>query len=248
MLTSQLLQTTHGMFTRKNGHSPHPYSSLNLSLGVGDSRENVLNNRQKIKDTLAIDILVSAQQVHSDKICQVDDITEDTEFNGFDALITNTPGIGLLIQQADCQAILLHDPVRRAAGAIHCGWKGSILNIIRLTVGRMTEAYGSNPAAILAIISPSLGPCCAEFTHYRTEIPGHLHDYQIKPGFFDFWKMSKDQLIDAGLQEKNIDIASICTLCNRDFFSFRRSTKQGNRITGRHGSVISLDAVRDKKE
>jgi len=239
-LQNQLLLTPHGMFTRKNGTSPLPFSSLNLSLGVGDTSENVAINRQQIKKALDIDILVTSQQVHSNKVFCSDAISEDTEVHGYDALVTGIPGTGLLIQQADCQAILLHDPFKGAIGAIHCGWRGSVLNIIRATVNRMSMEYGSDPVSMRAVISPSLGPCCSEFKNFRKEIPEYLHDYQVKPGYFNFWKMSKDQLMAAGMQEKYIDTVSICTVCNRDFFSYRRAKKQGRQATGRHGSAICL--------
>lgn len=228
------------MFTRRSGVSPSPFSSLNLSLGVGDSRTNVLKNRQQVKKVLDIGILVTSQQIHSDKIFCADSIGEDKEVQGYDALITSKPRTGLLIQQADCQAILLHDPVKRVIAAIHCGWRGSVLNIIKKTIERLTCEYGADPLSLRAVISPSLGPCCAEFKNYIQEIPESLHNYQVKSNHFDFWKISKDQLIAAGLHKKHIETVSICTFCNQDFFSYRRMKKQGGQTTGRHGSAICL--------
>jgi len=240
LLQSQLLLVSHGMFTRSSGVSPSPFSSLNLSLSVGDTQKNVLKNRQLIKNTLDIDILVTSQQIHSDKVFCADAVTEDKEIHGYDALITSMPGTGLLIQQADCQAILLHDPAKGVIGAVHCGWRGSVLNIISKTIEQITYKYGSDPFSMRAVISPSLGPCCAEFKNFRQELPESLRHYQVEAEHFDFWKISKDQLIAAGLQEKHIESISICTSCSRDFFSYRRMKKKGGQTTGRHGSAICL--------
>jgi len=228
------------MFTRKNGASHSPFSSLNVSYGVGDAPDHVGENRRKIKEVLGIRFLVSSNQIHANKIQPVGPVSGDTELKGYDALTTNTPGVGLLIQQADCQAILLHDPDKRAIAAIHCGWRGSVLNIIQSTIACMQEKYRTEPGSLRAVISPSLGPCCAEFMHYRTELPEQFYQFQPTTNHFNFWEISRLQLLEAGLTEANIDLVNICTACNRDFFSYRRNRKKGKRSTGRHGSVICL--------
>ena len=239
-LKSNRLETPHLMLTRANGISPQPFASLNVSFNVGDTRENVLQNREKIKETLGIRHLVSAGQIHGDKIHTVHSVSIDREIAETDALITSQSNIGLLIQQADCQAILLYDPVQKVIGAVHCGWRGSVLNIIGKTIVRMHHEYRTNPADLQAAISPSMGPCCAEFINYQRELPQHLHKFQTRPFYFDFWEMSRHQLLVAGVVESNIDMLKICTTCDRRFFSYRRSTKKGSQVTGRQGSVILL--------
>jgi YfiH family protein len=229
------------MFTRQNGVSSSPYSSLNVSYSVGDDPVHVTENRRRIKNVLGIRFLVSSKQVHGDRILPVRPVPEDTELEGYDALVTDAPGTGLLIQQADCQAILLHDPVNEAIGAIHCGWRGSVLNIVSSAVHCMQKEYRTEPASLRAVISPSLGPCCAEFVHYRTELPETFHQFQPVPHYFDFWKISFNQLLEAGLSEANIDCVDVCTGCSSDFFSYRRSSrKKENHSTGRNCSVICL--------
>jgi copper oxidase (laccase) domain-containing protein len=99
------------------------------------------------------------------------------------------------------------------------------------------------PNTLLAVISPSLGPCCAEFIHYRKELPTWMHAYQIRPHYFDFWAISRQQLIDAGVLPAHIDVATICTCCNPQFFSYRRATKTSGGRTGRNGSIIGLPAA-----
>lgn len=228
------------MLTREKGASSHPYFSMNVSYSVGDTPENVTQNRHKIKKMLGIKFLASSRQVHSDKVYAVSSLTEDMEVEGYDALITKKPGIGLLIQQADCQAILLHDPVQVVIGAIHCGWRSSVLNIIRATIARMQEEYQTDPASLRAVISPSLGPCCAEFIHFRSKLPAHFQKFMTKTDHFDFRAISRYQLITAGVSGANIDIMNICTVCNKNFFSYRRTMKKGSQVTGRQGSVICI--------
>ena len=237
---SDLLTVPHAMTCRFGGFSTHPFTSLNLSYGVGDQPARVHANRKRLKQCLKLEVLVSTVQVHGNRVVIVENITKDTEFNHADALITSQRGIGLLIQQADCQAILLHDPELGVIAAVHNGWRGSSANIIGKTVNIMQERYTVHPANLRAVISPSLGPCCAEFKNYRLELPHLFHSYQVQKNYFDFWAISRKQLTDAGLSEDHIETTEICTVCNRNFFSYRREVRQGRKITGRNGSVIGL--------
>jgi hypothetical protein len=232
----------HGMFCRSGGVSGPPFASLNLSFGVGDRPEHVAANRQRLKQCLGIKHLASAVQVHGGRVLMVEDIWQDIEYEGADALITRQRGVGLLIQQADCQAVLLHDPARDVIAAVHNGWKGSVLNIIAATVRLMREGCGSNPSDLRAVISPSLGPCCAQFVNWRRELPASLHRHQSGENHFDFWKISQEQLIEAGVPAAQIETVGICTVCKHDFFSYRRAVReQGTSgVTGRCGSVIAL--------
>jgi len=233
-LTSPLL--FHGVFNRLGGVSLVPLDSLNVSFGLGDRPEHVRVNRGRIKKQLGCDHLVSASQVHGSNVYIVNEKpAEDLEVNGFDALVTNIGGIGLMIQQADCQAVMLFDPGKKAVGIAHSGWRGSVADIISTTVSAMNHVYATDPADLIAAISPSLGPCCAEFMNYIHELPASFHGYQVRPNYFDFWAISHDQLCSAGVRSENISVAQICTRCNQDYFSYRRE-----RVTGRFASVIGL--------
>ncbi len=238
---SKLITIPHGMFNRCNGFSLPPFSSLNFSYGVGDDPQLVTTNRRHVKQALNISFLVSAKQTHGKKIYCCSDITSDKEVDDYDALITNQRGVGLLIQQADCQAILIHDPNKQVIAAIHCGWRGSTKNIIGSTIAKMMQRYQTDPKTVLVTISPSLGPCCAEFINYEQELPKQLHQFQHKPYYFNFWDMSTTQLVEAGVAAKHIDATRICTACNHDYFSYRRTNKRSGEITtGRNGSIICL--------
>lgn len=238
--STDLLSASHAMFCRSGGISGPPFASLNVSFGVGDDSDSVKTNRQQLKQCLGIKYLVSTSQVHGDQVLLVKDIRQDTEFKRSDGLITNQPGVGLLIQQADCQAVLLHDPVQKVIAAVHSGWRGSTLNIIGKTVAVMQDHHGVNPTDLRAVISPSLGPCCAQFTNYQLELPESFRAWQVQPCYFNFWAISRNQLVEAGLKNGHVETTGICTMCSRDFFSYRRAVRYGDGTTGRNGSVISL--------
>lgn len=228
-------------FDRHHGVSAAPFASLNCSFGVGDSAANVQANRALIKEHLHLDRLVSARQVHGDGIFRVGVVPEkDEEIDGVDGLMTDQRGVGLMIQHADCQAVLLHDPVRAVIAAVHCGWQGSVIGILGKTIQEMGTCYGSQPRDISAAISPSLGPCCAEFINHRQELPASFLAFQTRPNYFDFWQISRTQLREAGLLPENIRVAAICTSCTPDSYSYRRARRRGDGITGRNGTVIAL--------
>lgn len=238
--TSPLLPVPHGMFCCAGGVSTELYASLNLSTSVGDRNERVGINRRRAIEALQLPHLVAVKQTHSDRVLVVEPAHLDTEVPGYDALISDLPGVGLLIQQADCQAILLAAPQQGVIAAIHSGWRGSVLDIIGTTVRCLQKNFQVAPTDLFAAISPSLGPCCAEFIQYRRELPVWMHAFQVRPEFFDFWAISLHQLLRAGLRPAHIDGAALCTRCNPQFFSYRRAVKTTGGITGRNGSIIGL--------
>ncbi|SHH75706.1 polyphenol oxidase family protein [Desulfofustis glycolicus] len=232
-------------FQRDGGVSQGRFGSLNLSYHVGDDPACVAENRRRVKEAMAVERLISARQVHGDRICLVDGgAAGDQEVDGYDALITTDPGTALLVQQADCQAVLLHDPVRRAVAAVHCGWRGSVAGLIGKTVALMKTELRTDPRHCEAFIGPSLGPCCAEFVNYRDELPPSFWRFQCAPNYFDFWQLSTWQLTEAGLPVDNIQISGICTSCSSNYFSYRRACRNGIGHTGRHGSAICLQEKR----
>lgn len=230
----------HGFFTRQGGVSHEPYHSLNLSFSVGDRREAVVENRRLVQQALGLNFLASAHQVHGSQEALVTGkaVAPAGELEGADILLTDQPGVGLLIKQADCQAVVFYDPGRRVVANVHCGWRGQVQNVLAEAVARLRERFGCRPADLVAAISPSLGPCCAEFINFREEFPPELWPYQVRPNYFDLWRLSRDQLLAAGLKPEHLEMAGLCTRCRAgEFFSYRR-----DKTTGRHGTIIGLKA------
>ena len=229
------------MFNRHGGVSRGLYASLNVGDHVGDQEEAVQENRERVRGKLAVPRLLSAKQVHGiDIYCLTEPLAEDREVDGFDALITDISDVGLMIQQADCQAVLLFDPLLEVIAAVHCGWRGSVQGILGRVVAVMVRNYGTAPADLQAIISPSLGPCCGEFVNFRQELPLEFQRFMVGGNNFDFWRITRDQLVNAGMLQERIETAEICTCCSDDYFSYRRASRLSDGKTGRNCSVIVL--------
>ncbi len=231
-------------FDRHGGLSHGAFSSLNVGQLVGDDQLSVEKNRHQVKTIMGADTLLFAKQVHGDTIyCLENALTGDVEIEETDVLITNITGVALMIQQADCQAVLLFDPVQEVIAAVHCGWRGSVQDILQGTILKMQERYGCVAEDLKVVISPSLGPCCGEFIHYKKELPAHFQQFMVRENYFDFWQISRFQLAHAGVNEKNIYTVGTCTCCNDDYFSYRRAGREGNGSTGRNCSLILLSNV-----
>ena len=220
-------------FNRHGGESKPPFASLNCGLTVGDQIALVNKNISRAQSHLGLKKIIMIHQVHGQAIHQA--TSQDIEPVKADAIITNEPGLGLLIQHADCQAIMLYDPKNKAVANIHSGWQGSVANIIKGTIKKMMATFNSYPQDLIAAISPSLGPCCAEFINHCTELPSSFQQFMTTENYFDFWQISRHQLEQAQLRPENIHIAQVCTKCNSNWFSYRRQ-----KITGRNCSIIGL--------
>ncbi|MBW2060162.1 MAG: laccase domain-containing protein [Deltaproteobacteria bacterium] len=228
----------HGVTTRVGGISPQ---GLNLAFGPHDSAANVQANLDLVSRAVGFDRLVCAKQVHGDRSLVVgteSDCDSDSggeALGGFDALITADRGLGLLVTLADCQGVVLFDPARNVVAVVHNGWRGSVADILGKTVFRLKKDFRVRPGDLLVGISPSLGPCCAEFDNYTEELPPEFWKYRIRDQHFDFWDISRDQLTAAGVRSENIEVAEVCTVCDDAFFSFRRE-----KLSNRFGLMAGL--------
>ncbi len=224
----------HAVFPSKGGYSKAPYSSLNCSLSVGDEKENVYKNRAIVQSVVGAKSLYFPQQVHGINIQKIEQDTTCLEGDA-DALITQDKGKALAILHADCQAALFYDPSTQVIAAVHAGWRGLIQSIYTKVLDKLEKEMCVKRGNLQVAIAPSLGPCCAQFLHYKEELPETMWDFQRKDNYFDLWAFSRFVLEESGIPEENIEISSICTKCHTDFFSYRR-----NKITGRNSSVIML--------
>jgi len=228
------------VFSRSGGVSSGCFDSLNFGVSVGDDPEAVGENRRRMLARLEIGQAVYLNQVHGKTIHVLNEDNCHAPIVA-DGVVTDMQGVGLVIQVADCQGVLLYDPERKVIANVHSGWRGSVQNIIGDCIDVMTGRFHCNPKDIRAGVSPSLGPCCAEFVNYREEIPEVLWGYKL-PGrlLFDFWKLSCDQMVAKGVRQENVEIMNICTRCNTDkFYSYRQEKR-----TGRFGCVISLEGIK----
>lgn len=233
----------HGIFTRKGGVGQGPFCGLNVGARVGDDEKNTAANRRLVESVMGAKIGVWLTQTHGDGTVVLKGGEQTSDPAGLaspspegDAAITDIPGVFLFMQTADCQAILIADPVARAVANVHSGWRGSVANVAGKTVEKMKRRFDCRPENMLAGIGPSLGPCCAEFSNFKQEFPESLFKYSDSRAYFDFWAMTRDQLRDAGIPDSNIRASGICSKCNPDlFFSYRKE-----KVTGRFASAIGL--------
>ena len=217
----------HGVFTRLGGVSGPEGRELSLAFNEIDPPENVATNLGRTEAALGLPRVAFVRQTHGAEILVVrpqDDYhprSPEEARPGYDALLAPVPGPALLIKVADCQAVLLYDPVSRALALAHAGWRGSVQNILGRVVAALAET-GVPPARLKAAISPSLGPCCAEFINHRAELPPGFFPFMVRENYFDFWAISRNQLTAAGLKDENIETAGICSRCSPEFYSYRR--------------------------
>ena len=244
----------HCFTTRLGGVSQGHLSSLNMGVRRGDAPENVVRNMEILGKELGFstDMLVSCRQIHSDTVHRVD----MTHTGGYfiegaspvgDALITNVPGITLVVFTADCTPILLHDPVTGAVGAVHAGWRGTAMGIVAKTVNAMVEAYGCDPKNIRAAIGPNIGQCCFETD---ADVPDALKD-ALGPEMEAHIRKSGEKYY-VNLKEANalwlrrcgvfnIEISTLCTACRQDLFWSHRKVGQHR---GSQGAIIVCKEVR----
>ncbi len=226
----------HGVFLRHGGVSKGPFASLNAGGNKNDTYACRKKNQELIRQVLGVDSLHLCEQIHADQVAFLPESSVE-ELKKSDGMITNQPQKGLLVRHADCQGAFFYDPLTNTIAAVHCGWRGNVLNIYAATVKKMRETVGAQPRNIRVCISPSLGPERSEFINYPTELPEPLWKYQFRPNYFNLWEISRQQLLEAGILPEHMQLAEICTYDNPDdYYSFRRD----KRVTGAHGSVISL--------
>ncbi len=228
----------HAVFTRHGGESKRPYATLNISYKTGDLPGNVQANIHILKRALGAKGLCFLEQVHGCHTVVPDIQACQNAFSGpeGDALLTHRTGMALMIKQADCQAVILCDPVKRVIANVHCGWRGNVQNILGAVVERMKEVYGSKASHLMAAVGPSLGPCCGEFVTHEEIFPNSFRPFMVRENHFDLWAVSRWQLLEAGLERDNIELARVCTKCRSDlFFSYR-----AEKTTGRFATLAML--------
>ncbi len=229
------------------------FSSLNLAPNRGDDPALVRENYRRVCEVLGVDMegLVFSCQVHRDDVRKV---TADDRGKGLDrrvdyeadALVTDVPGVTLVVFGADCATVLLADPVRRVVAAAHAGWRGTAMGIVERTVEKMISDYGCRGEDILVAIGPCIGRCCFE-TH--EEVPKAMTDAlgaaaepyitEVGGGKFkvDLKGLNALRLRRVGVLATSIDISPDCTVCRPDKYWSHRYTR-GER--GSQAALISL--------
>lgn len=234
----------HGFLTRTGGVSPAPYASLNFDARDTDTVENVERNRSLFHEAFGVKPghLATVSQVHGKEVLVIEGSVPQKPIEA-DAIITAETGIAIGMMTADCQPILLLDPVNNAVGAVHAGWKGTALGIVVVTGELMWKKYGTRPEDLIVSLGPCIGPCC-----YKVGW-NVLDEYMAKHRDADCFSENDGlrmdislgnfyQLLGMGVRKENISNDSMCTACNSElFFSYRKDSGR----TGRQLSFIMLN-------
>lgn len=246
-LTAEGISVPHCFTTRFGGVSTGYMSGLNIAIKEGETEENVRENLKILGNAIGFGLedLVLTRQTHSDIVR----VVSRADCNGCfhrdypecDALVTNDPGVTLMIFTADCTPILFHDPVTGAVGAAHAGWRGTASQIGAKVVKAMVEHFGCNPADIRAAIGPNIGFCHFEtdadvpeaiLASYGDEAKQYIRT-QGEKFYLDLKAINALSLKKAGVT--HIDISSDCTMCQPDRFWSHRYTRG---LRGSQGAVI----------
>lgn len=238
----------HGISTRLGGVSEGFLGSMNLSYTRGDDPAHVDENYRRMAAAIGVkpEHMVCTHQTHTTNVRIVTredagkGVTREKDYTDVDGLITNVPGICLVTFYADCVPLYFVDPVKKAIGLSHSGWRGTVGKIGKVTVELMQKTYGSDPKDILAAIGPSICQDCYEVSEdvivkfqksFEEKYWPELF-YQKENGKYqlNLWKANELVFEEAGILKKHIAVTNVCTHCNPDILFSHRTTgnKRGN--------------------
>ena len=199
--------------------------------------------------------VVQAHQVHGCKVAVIDQagVTRE-ELEGFDALVTDVPGVAIGVRTADCIPVLLYDPVHRAVAAVHAGWKGTLVRISRMAIFEMSREYGTAAEDLLAVIGPGICGACFQVGE---EVAGFFKEAGFQMDGIYSWNGAKVEddmktghhidlpeanrrlLVEEGVRPENIQVSGLCPYETEGLYSARREGLQ----CGRNINAIMLAGI-----
>ena len=248
---NEISMIEHCFTTRLGGISTGMFDSLNLSFTRGDDEEKVLENYKRVAEAIGAEAgqIVTTDQTHTTNVLRVGKkqcgigVTRKRPYTDVDGLITNEPNVVLATFYADCVPLYFVDPVHRAIGLSHSGWRGTVNRMGKETLIAMNREFGTEAHDVIAAIGPSICQDCYEISQdvaecfvdeFATTDDPHASDILLYKGAgkyqLNLWECNRRVLVEAGVQEDNIAISNICTCCNPSLlFSHRASHgKRGN--------------------
>jgi hypothetical protein len=240
-LLEQFEGVEHCFTTRMGGVSSGHLATLNLSYSRGDDKANVDENYRRLAEALHTDSsnFVFTDQTHTTNVLRVGKaecgcgITRPRSYTDVDGLVTDEPGVVLSTFFADCVPLYFVDPVHRAIGMSHSGWRGTVGRMGARTLEKMASEFGTDPREVYAAVGPSICRDCYEVSAdvadaFAAEFSGHEDDILTAKGGgkyqLDLWESNRIVLCDAGILPEHLAVTNICTCCNPDLlFSHRAS-------------------------
>lgn len=239
--------------TRLGGVSKSPLDSMNLGFGRGDEREAVLENYRclGIAAGFRSERVVAFTQVHKNDVCVATESDAGEAYlpkkREFDAVVTNVPNLPIATYHADCVPVFLLDPINRAVGVAHAGWRGTAAKSPESAVRAMVESFGSCPADILAAIGPSIDMCCFEtdsdvpeamLSAFGEAARNYIRDDRNRKFHVSLPGLNALTLLGCGVLEENITMSGECTCCKSDFYWSHRAT---GGVRGAMAAIIMLN-------
>ena len=246
----------HGFSTRKGGVSEGIFDSMNLSFTRGDKDDAVRENFRRMAIAIGVeeDSLVFARQTHTTNVRVVTKedkgkgITKALDYDDIDGLITNVPGLCLTTFYADCVPLFVVDPVHKAIGLSHSGWRGTVAKMGQVTLDRMKETFGTKAEDVVVAIGPSICQKCYEVSEdVIIEFQNHFNEkwwdslyYKKENGRYqlNLWKANEIIFLESGVKQENIAVTNVCTNCNSELLWSHRATK------GERGSLAAFMAIK----
>ena len=225
---------------------------MNLSFSRGDDPANVRENYRRFCEAAGFEVenIVTSDQAHTTKVRYVtkadcgSGVTRDRDFHDIDGMITDEPGVVLATFYADCVPLYFVDPVHRAIGLSHSGWRGTVHKMGQATLDAMHERFGTEAKDVIAAVGPSICQDCYEVSgdvieEFRAAFPETLHEklfYGKPDGKYqlNLWEENHQILLAAGVPEKQIHLPNLCTCCNPDFLYSHRASK------GKRGNLAAF--------
>lgn len=250
-LLEQTGMVKHGFSTRFGGVSEGIYESMNLSFAQGDDEQCVKENFRRMAHAIGVreDRLVRAQQTHTTNVHRVTLDNKNMPLKNVDGLITNEPGICLVTTYADCVPLYFVDPVHKAIGLSHSGWRGTVGKIGKNTLEEMKAAFGTDPKDVFAAIGPSICQDCYEVSEDVIERFQEAFDQKYWKDLFyekqdkkyqlNLWKANEIILLEAGVLEEHLAITNVCTNCNPEVLFSHRASK------GQRGALAAFLAIKE---
>lgn len=254
-ILEQLPGIVHGFSTRLGGASQGDVGTMNLSFSRESSRQNVEENYRRLAKAIGYEPerLVCSRQTHTTNVRVVTEedcgigFCRSGDYDNIDGLVTNVPGIPLMTFYADCVPLLLADPVHRAIGCAHSGWRGTAANMGKAALEVMKREYGTEAKDVITAIGPSICQDCYEVSEdvidqFREVYPRKIWSdlfYEKQTGKFqlNLWEACRQNFLMAGVLPEHISLPDLCTCCNPKFLFSHRASR-GNR--GNLAAVVML--------
>ena len=242
---------------RHGGVSKTPYESLNLATHIGDSLQDVLENRSIVANHLGVtsDRITCGNQVHGLKAVRITEeligagaLSPDTAIPDCDAVYTDIPNVPLFLFTADCVPVGIYDPVHHVVATVHAGWRGAIGHLPVITIEAMKRDFGTRFEDCYVYLGPSIGPKSFEvnqeladtFTDEWKKITDTTSDelvrYIVREGALqatphvDLWRFIEEDLLQRGVPKGQICISGTDSMTDENCFSYRREHGKTGRM------------------